>query len=236
MSGMRFRKALLRNFSRGWEHCRVLNAGMPAMGFKPGTLLTIGLVGVALSGAAFGQSGADTQQKPPLAVGTQAPDFTTRTLDGDRLTLRSMRGDVVLVDFWATWCGPCRMATPTLVHLYHRFGRRGLRIVGLSLDDFDSRAQIGPYEKTFGVRYTLAYAPGPNFDTGIRYHTNYDPDTNTFIGHPVPPSLFVIDRKGRVRWSQIGYSIAEEQELTPLIAKLLSVPRRSHGQVHNYAR
>jgi thiol-disulfide isomerase/thioredoxin len=232
----------------------VLDARVPTMGSKPGTLLNalqgracrtaalgvvagIALLGAASAGAAFGQSGAlSGDQKPPLAAGTRAPDFATRTLDGDRLTLRSLRGDVVLVDFWATWCGPCRMATPTLVHLYRRFGRHGLRIVGLSLDDVDSRAQIEPYRSTFGVNYTLAYAPGPNFDTGIRYHTNYDPDTNTFIGHPVPPSLFLIDRRGRVRWSQIGYSTNEEQDLAPLIAKLLSEPRRMRSQVHNYGR
>ncbi len=158
---------------------------------------------------------------PPLPVGSKAPAFTTKTIDGKRLTLAELRGHVVLVDFWATWCVPCRMSTPTLERLQRRFGSHGLKIVGLSLDDADSRDQIEPFLQTYHVTYTLAYAPQQNVKTSMRYRINRDPNTGEVFDRPVPPAIFVIDGRGRVRWSQIGYSLDEEQLLSRLITKLL---------------
>jgi len=158
---------------------------------------------------------------PPLPIGKPAPNFVTRTLDGKPLSLKSLRGHVVLVDFWATWCGPCRMATPALVDLYKEYHRRGLEIVALSLDDVDTRDQIPEYKKVNHVKYTLAYAPEANVKTALAYHTNYDPNSGMPADSPVPPSVFVIDKKGRVQYGQIGYSLDEEAELKKLIGKLV---------------
>src|SRR4051812_2346433 len=118
---------------------------------------------VVLTGLMLLQANAVRAQQPPLPVGSKAPDFVTRTLTGKPLSLKSMRGQVVLIDFWATWCVPCRMATPTLERLQRRFGRNGLKIVGLSLDASDSRDEIRPYKRKYRITYTLAYDPGPNF-------------------------------------------------------------------------
>ena len=161
------------------------------------------------------------EQPPLLPLGSKAPNFSTRTIGGQHLTLRSLRGHVVLVDFWATWCAPCRVSTPTLVKLHHKFANHGLRIVGLSLDDQDSRDNIAPFRKIYHVPYTLAYAPKANTKAAFAYHTNVDPDSGQKFDHPIPPSVFLIDKKGRVRWTQLGYSEDEEQVLSKLIGKLV---------------
>lgn len=142
---------------------------------------------------------------------------------GRPLTLKSLRGHVVLLDFWATWCGPCRMVTPTLQSLHRRFAGRGLRVVGMSLDDASTHASIPAFRRQFGVTYALAYAPQANLRTAMAYHTNQDPySPGTRLDRPVPPSVFLIDRRGVVRWSQIGYSRDEGQILSRLIAKPLA--------------
>ena len=66
-----------------------------------------------------------------------APEFALVDLDGKRLTLVGLRGKVVIIDFWATWCGPCRDEAPGLVALQRRWGRRGVQLVGISMDDSD---------------------------------------------------------------------------------------------------
>ncbi|MGO8673762.1 MAG: TlpA family protein disulfide reductase [Capsulimonadaceae bacterium] len=187
----------------------------------PAGRAVLAVAAAALCVAALGQSRAD-QPRPPLEPGTPAPAFTTRTLDGHTLTLAALRGRVVMLDFWATWCGPCRMSTPTLVSLQHKFGPDGLKIVGMSIDGADSRADIPGFIKDMGVTYTVTYAPDANVATAMAYHDDMDPNTGETFDHPIPPCVFLIDRHGRVRWSQIGYSNDEQQILTPLIRKLLA--------------
>jgi len=181
-------------------------------------------VGVLLAAAPLALAQSMVPAGPaPLAAGTAAPAFATRTVGGRPLTLKSLRGHVVLLDFWATWCGPCRMATPTLQSLHGKFAGRGLRVVGMSLDDASTRAGIPAFRRQFGVTYALAYAPQANLRTAMAYHTNQDPNSpGTRLDRPVPPSVFLIDRRGVVRWSQIGYSLDEGQILSRLIAKLLA--------------
>jgi thiol-disulfide isomerase/thioredoxin len=182
-------------------------------------VLAIVIVIASLYFSGTGQVGA--QEPPTLPLGSKAPAFITRTIDGKMLSLADLRGKVVLVDFWATWCGPCQMATPMLERLQKKFGGRGLRIVGLSLDAADSRDQLIPFQKYFGVTYTLCYDPDANVRTAMAYHINMDPNTGEILDHPVPPSVILIDRRGRVQWTQIGYSPQfEEPTLITLIQKL----------------
>ena len=147
---------------------------------------------------------------PPLPAGTRAPDFTTKTVSGKPLSLKSLRGKVVLLDYWATWCGPCRMATPTMQSLNKQFGSHGLRVVGMSVDDSSSVAQIKPFVKTMGITYTVTASPLANGRAQAAYNAR------------AIPAQYLIDKKGIVRWSQMGFSPYEGPELAARIRKLLA--------------
>ncbi len=152
----------------------------------------------------------ETAPPPPLPAGTPAPNFATTTVGGKPLTLRSLRGKVVLLDYWATWCGPCQMATPTLESLSRRFGPKGLAVVGMSVDDSRSVGLIKPFMKHFGMTYTVTASPQQNGRAQYAYRVDGI------------PSQFLIDKKGIVRWSQSGFSPNEGQELAPMIKRLLA--------------
>ena len=111
-----------------------------------------------------------------------APDFQLTGLDGKPVTLASSKGKVVLVNFWATWCGPCRAEIPDLVELQKKYKDR-LQILGLVVDDEDLDA-IKKFAARFGINYPLALATN---DIRIQYG-----------GIPALPTSFVLDSEGRV--------------------------------------
>jgi peroxiredoxin len=147
---------------------------------------------------------------PPMRAGTRAPAFSSRTLAGKPISLHSLRGKVVLLDFWATWCVPCRMSMPTLRALHRTFHRRGFTVVGISMDAPDTLSQVRPFIKARSISYPIALAVGPNAHAQQAYHAE------------ILPSQYLIDRKGIVRWSQVGYSPGDHAELTQRIQKLLA--------------
>ena len=172
--------------------------------------LLIAAVLLALLPASSALAQFDFDPPPPLPAGTPAPAFKTQTMGGKPLSLKSLRGKVVLLDYWATWCGPCQAATPTLEALYKKFGPQGLKVVGLSVDDPRSVAGVKPFMKHFGMTYLVSASPFANNQAQAAYHV-----------HGIP-SQFLIDKKGIVRWSQSGYSESEGRELAPMIKRLLA--------------
>ncbi len=88
------------------------------------------------------------------ANGAQAPDFALPTLDGTTLRLSDLRGKAVLVNFWATWCGPCKIEMPWFVELQKQYGPQGFQIVGVALDD-TSKDKIADFAKEMGVNYPI---------------------------------------------------------------------------------
>jgi thiol-disulfide isomerase/thioredoxin len=120
----------------------------------------VALVVVALVAAGMLYFGFHTARRSgtdhPLGVGygTPAPDFTLETLDGKSVTLSSLRGKAVVVNFWATWCGPCKIETPWLVELQNQYGAQGLQIVGVAMDD-SGKDEIARFAKDMGMNYPV---------------------------------------------------------------------------------
>ena len=88
------------------------------------------------------------------ANGTMAPDFTLTTLDGKDVTLSSLKGKAVMVNFWATWCEPCKIEMPWLVELQDKYRKDGFEIVGVAMDDSDNK-EIATFAKKMNVNYTI---------------------------------------------------------------------------------
>src|SRR5664279_667848 len=97
-------------------------------------IIIYGIVALVLLGLYF--AGRSKAQKPKAtASGNLAPDFTVTDIDGKKLKLSDYRGKVVLLDFWATWCAPCRAEIPHFVEMQQKYGSQGFQIVGISMDD-----------------------------------------------------------------------------------------------------
>jgi thiol-disulfide isomerase/thioredoxin len=113
---------------------------------------------------------------------------------------------VVILDFWATWCGPCREEIPDFVRLQDKYRAQGLEIVGLSLDD-DGEKAVRPFAEKHGVNYTMLLAAGTN-------------TADRFGGVIGIPTTFVLDRQGRIVKKFIGMMGPKtfEEAIQPLLA------------------
>src|SRR5262245_5189896 len=158
-------------------------------------------VAIALALGAFTMLAASA----PLAPTSPAPDFTLRTLDGQKLRLGEQRGRVVLVNFWATWCGPCRQEMPHLNKLYDKYKASGFVMLGVNVDD--DVAQAAGVASKLGV--TFPVLP----DSDKRVSRQYDVSAM--------PSTVLIDRDGRVRYVHRGYMNGYENTYDKQIRELL---------------
>ena len=170
------------------------------------TGLVIMLTGFALVGLAVGlaffnfpttwpSSGDTGSVIPGLAefVGSEAPDFELRILDGDPLKLTDLRGRVVLLNFWATWCGPCRVEMPDLQARADRWADR-LTVVGVNFDE--SEAEVRSFRDELGLTFPLVLDPGAKVQNLYR-----------IVGYPT--TVFV-DAQGIVRAQHVGLMSPEQ--------------------------
>jgi len=140
-----------------------------------------------------------------ITPGAPAPDFTLRTVSGPNLRLQEQRGHVVLINFWATWCGPCRQEMPQLNKLYDKYRAAGFVMLGVNIDD-DAR-HASEVATKLGLKFPVL------LDTDKTVSRQYDLGTM--------PTTVLIDRDGRVRHIHPGYLAGYEDTYDNEIRGLL---------------
>ncbi|PIU50901.1 TlpA family protein disulfide reductase [Candidatus Desantisbacteria bacterium CG07_land_8_20_14_0_80_39_15] len=119
-----------------------------------------------------------------------APDFVLPKLGGDKFKLSSLSGKVIILNFWATWCSPCRTEIPDFIDLKKKYGGKGLEIVGVSLDK-DGERKVGQFAGKIGINYIIVFG---------RQEV-----TDKYGGIRGIPTTFIIDRKGNIVKKYVGF-------------------------------
>ena len=133
-----------------------------------------------------------------------APPWTLQDLEGRPVSSQDLAGKVVLVDFWATWCGPCKMSIPHLVELYDKYRKEGVEIVGVSLDQ-QGPSIVRPFAAAFKINYPVVMG---NMKM-----------VNDFGGVRGIPTAFIISQDGKIYRKYVGFRPKEhyEQDIRALL-------------------
>ena len=140
-----------------------------------------------------------------IAPTTPAPDFSLHAMSGPNMRLKDQRGRVVMVNFWATWCAPCRQEMPHLNHLYQKYRSSGFVLLGVNVDEDSSKA--ADVVAKLGITFPVL------LDADKRVSKLYDLSTM--------PSTVLIDRDGKVRYVHRGYLAGYEDAYEKQIRELL---------------
>jgi cytochrome c biogenesis protein CcmG/thiol:disulfide interchange protein DsbE len=180
---------------------------MPKLTLK-GQLATV--LRVAALGWLLVNAVGPVQSQVGIMKPVKAPDFTFTTSSHKTISLKSLRGKVVLLDFWATWCAPCRQAVPELIGLQTKFRSRNFVVVGIAMDDASTAGRIKAYVAQYGSDYPI----GTSFEENVQ--------TARVYGAATLPTQVLIDKRGNVRWGLRGYSPSEGPGIAGLVKKLLA--------------
>jgi cytochrome c biogenesis protein CcmG, thiol:disulfide interchange protein DsbE len=143
-----------------------------------------------------------------VEVGQPAPEYGAVTLAGDSIHLAQLRGQVVLLNVWATWCPPCREEMPDLQELYDRHSHRGLEVVGVSVDARNEREGVRRFVDDFNLSFSIWH--DPDDIVGGRFRV---------IG---VPSTFLIGRDGVLLWRHVGPVTADDPTLNAALEEALA--------------
>ena len=149
----------------------------------------------------------------PVEVGTEAPDFAARDMQGRPVALEDLRGEVVLLNIWATWCGPCRDEMPSMQRLHEQLEDEGLRVVAVSVDGAspteagDPRKLVGDFVREMGLDFPVWLDPSGRIQ-------------QTYRTTGVPES-FLIDRHGTIVKKVIGATEWDSEANVELVRRLL---------------
>ena len=175
--------------------------------------LAIAGAAVCLMVAVAGLGGAAAPDIPPVAggngvkLGELAPNFQLPDLQGRLVTLSDLRGKVVLLNFWATWCGPCRVEMPTMEQLYRTFSRKDFEILAVSID-VQGVAVTRPFQQEYHLTFPILH--DADYRVGLTY------------GARSLPMTFLVDRQGVVRHQIFGardWGASEAQQLVQMLMK-----------------
>jgi peroxiredoxin len=170
--------------------------------------VVVAIVVAVLGGGLFAGVTLFADDLFPVGVGSSAPAFTAKDLrSGATRRLADYRGQVVLLNVWATWCMPCKVEMPSMEELYKAYGPRGVRIVAVSIDDAVSEDSIRAYAKDLGLTFEILHDPTHAIERAYQT-TGY-------------PESFVIDRGGTIRRKWISAADWNAPESRALFDELL---------------
>jgi peroxiredoxin len=174
-----------------WTSLLIIGAGL-AFGLLAGVLIFFGLP--ALGGLRAAPEAAAVQtpggpQAPAPVVGAPAPDFVLNELNGGQVRLSDLKGQVVLLNFWATWCGPCEAEMPAIEDRYTTFKGQGLVVLGINQDEDSETVQA--FVERLGLDFPILLDPGAV--VGELYRARGLPTT------------FIVDRDGQIVVQKVGY-------------------------------
>jgi cytochrome c biogenesis protein CcmG/thiol:disulfide interchange protein DsbE len=166
----------------------------------------------SVPGCGGSERGAESAATQGDLVGNPAPDFHLKAVTGSKesISMQQMRGQVVLLDFWGTFCQPCKKSFPKLEELNSKYAASGLRVIGVSEDEEDDKDKIPAFAGAYGAKFPLVW------DQDKSIARQYKPETM--------PTTFIIDKKGFVRFAHVGFHDGEEVEIDKEIKGLLSAP------------
>ena len=146
----------------------------------------------------------------PLGLGSDAPQFTAQTLDSPSATktLDDYRGNVVMLNVWATWCLPCRVEMPSMEKLHQAYGNKGLKIVAVSIDDPGTEQLVRDFAKQYALTFEILHDPTKGIST--TYQTTGYPET------------VVLGRDGIIRKKLLGATDWNSPENRALIERLIA--------------
>lgn len=169
----------------------------------------IGLMGCPLTGTQTktnNTTGAKSQMKD--VTGETAPGFTLQDLRGQTHSLAQYKGKVVLLNFWATWCGPCKKEFPHFQRFLNSYKSKGFQILAVSVDDARQKSEVGPTIYRYGYNFTVL------LDAEKRVVSLYNPKVHC-------PYSVLIGKKGQIRWRHQGYHPGDEVAMERKIVSLI---------------
>jgi len=127
----------------------------------------------------------------PASIGSQRPEFSMPDIDGVTRKLSEWNGKVLVINFWATWCPPCRKETPAFVALQDQYGAQGLQFIGVAIDEKDN---VEDFADTYGVNYPMLLGDLDAINTSKAYGNRFG----------TLPYTVIVDRQGKINFIQRG--------------------------------